>query len=109
MPFFSRSKIIWLILERIDQVSRRDGRGDLLDKPGLVGVTPNTRGMGQQMPQHDFLAAWEIGEKSRQLVVHAELALFLQFQDSRGGKLLGDRTDPEFGLGSDDRAVGDVG
>ena len=46
--------------------------------------------MGEEMAQSDLVPSWEIRNVLGQFIVDAELSLLLQFQNRRGGELLGD-------------------
>ena len=71
----------------------------------VVGVAGNSGSVSQQLLDGDALPGFRARFKILAgLVVHRQLALLLQLQNRRGGKLLGDRSQPELRGGR----VGDV-
>src|SRR5216110_1489831 len=65
--------------------------------------------MGEEMVQRDLIATRKIGEVLRELVLHLELALLLQFQNCRSRELFGDGADAGFGVRSKAGAAGHIG
>jgi len=98
--FLARGKVEGFVFEAVDEAVAPDGMCGLVHHEcGVVGVVENACRVGEQVFDGDLVAVWIIGDVFGQAVLQGEFVLFQQPEDDGGGKLFGDRTDLEDGIG----------